>query len=245
MVLMISSNEKYVDRHELAQVPTPAWTDTWHPLPHIEVIETVQNIIQRIGWKVEDEQFGLARDQQKMFGVMTFSSNSGDKEWRRCVGIRNSHDKSLCVGITAGVSVIVCSNLAFGGTTVLQRRHTSGIDLKEMVTEAIYALQDEFITLEVTLDSLRDKYITEDEARCVVVQAAEAKVIASCDILPVLNEFRFSKHREFGDPSQWSLLNAFTEVSHKFTPAKAENCHRRLTRFFGLDGKTPVLQLPR
>ena len=49
MVLMISSNEKYVDRHELAQVPTPAWTDTWHPLPHIEVVETVQNIVQRIG----------------------------------------------------------------------------------------------------------------------------------------------------------------------------------------------------
>ena len=244
MVLMISSNEKYVDRHELAQVPTPAWTETWHPLPHIEVVETVQSIIQRIGWSIEDEQFGLARDQQKMFGVMTLSGFSGDKEWRRCVGIRNSHDKSLCVGITAGVSVLVCSNLAFGGTTVLQRRHTSGIDLTEMVTDAIFALQDEFITLENSLDILRDKYLTEDEARCVVVQAAEAKVIASCDILPVLNEFRFSKHKEeFGDPSQWSLLNAFTEVSHKFTPVKAENCHRRLTRFFGLDGKPPVMRL--
>ena len=42
--------------------------------------------------------------------------------WIRSIGIRNSHDKSFGAGITAGISVMVCSNLAFGGTMVIKRR---------------------------------------------------------------------------------------------------------------------------
>ena len=50
-----------------------------------------------------------------MFGVMRINRTSSP-DWARCIGIRNSHDQSLAVGLTAGISVCVCSNLAFGGS---------------------------------------------------------------------------------------------------------------------------------
>jgi hypothetical protein len=34
---------------------------------------------------------------------------------RFSIGIRNSHDKSLRLGLTAGLRVFVCSNMAFSG----------------------------------------------------------------------------------------------------------------------------------
>lgn len=242
MGLILGTNEKFVGRDEIALVETPIGTDSWHPVPHLQVIESVENIVHKQGWKICNEQYGLARDDQKLFGVMTLE-HSGNPDWCRTIGIRNSHDKSLCVGITAGVSVLVCSNLAFGGTTVLQRRHTSRIDLSFMVESAVTSLAESFLDLEDSLGRLRDCYLTEDEARTMIVRIAEANAIPSCDILPVFSEFQNSRHNEFGDPSCWSLLNAITETSHKYSPARADTCHRKLTRLFGLDGQKPALQL--
>ncbi len=237
MGLMIneSAGDKYVDRLHLAQVPTPERTDTWRPIPHIALVESVDSIVRRHGWTIDSERYGLARDQKKMFGVMTIAC-SGNPEYTRCIGIRNSHDKSLCAGITAGVSVLVCSNLCFGGTTVLQKRHTSGIDLDEMVEAAMSSLEDEYLTLECSIERLRDIPVKDDQARVLIVRAAELNAIPSCDILPVFQEFKSPSHEEFAAPTMWSLLNAFTEVVHKYAPSRSDVCHRQLTRMFGLDG---------
>lgn len=234
LMLDTRKGDRYVTRAELADVATPGRTETWHPVPHIELVNSVDTIVRRHGWSIAEERFGLARDQKKMFGVMTLGY-SGHPEWTRCIGIRNSHDKSLCAGITAGVSVLVCSNLCFGGTTTLQRRHTSGIDLDEMVGSAMESLMDGFLDLEDSLDRLHDETVTDDEARTFIVKCAEANAIPSCDILPVFQEFKNPKHPEFREPSRWSLLNAFTEVAHKYAPSRSDICHRKLTRMFALD----------
>lgn len=242
MSLMINTakGDRYVDRCELARVPTPGITSTWHPVPHIELVETVDDIVRQHGWSITDERFGLVRDRQKMFGVMTLAQD-GNPEWTRCIGIRNSHDKSLCAGITAGVSVLVCSNLCFGGTTVIQRKHTSGINLHAMVDEAMDSLMDNFLKLENTLDRLHDMPVTVDDAKLIIVHAAEQDAIPSCDILPVLNEFVSPRHREFREQTQWSLLNAFTEIGHKYTPSRSDRMNSRLTQMFGLNGLMPAM----
>ena len=243
MGLLLSSKDKFVNRNELALVPTPQPTETWHPVPHVQVVDSVERIIRKHGWRIREEQYGLARNDLKLFGVMTLE-HSVNAEWTRAIGIRNSHDKSLCVGITAGVNVLVCSNLAFGGTTVLQRRHTSRIDLNVMVEEAMTCLEDNYLNLEYSLDRLRDLCLTHDQARSILVQAAEANAIPSCDILPIFQEFKTPRHEDFNAPSGWTLLNACTEIAHKYSPARADLCHRQLTRLFGLDGKPATLQLP-
>jgi hypothetical protein len=244
MGLLLSKHEKFVDRHALALVPTPEATRTWRPVSHIHVVDAVHLAIDRHGWRIRDEQYGLARDRQKMFGVICLE-HSGNVDWTRTIGIRNSHDKSLSVGITAGVNVLVCSNLAFGGTSTLQRRHTSGIDLNSLVDDVVHCLEDSYLDLECSLDRLRDVHLNLDQARAILVQAAEINAIPSCDILPIFREFQEPRHEDFNVPSCWTLLNACTELSHKYSPARADLCHRRLTRLFGLDAQEPVLEILR
>ena len=239
MGLMMSEG-KFVSRSEIAVVPTPNATDSWKPVPHIEVIDAVTDVVKAHNWHILDEQYGLARDGQRMFGVMRINKSSSP-EWSRCIGIRNSHDRSLSVGLSAGISVMCCSNLAFGGTMVLKRRHTSRIELDGLVVAAIDELESEFLTLETVAEDLKIQYIKEDHARIAICKAAEAGAINSCDIVPVLTEFKHPKHSEFEDPTRWSLLNAFTEHAKKYSPARADVCYRKLTTLFGLDGQRPAI----
>ena len=232
---------KFVGRDEIALVPTPDATASWKPVPHSDVIEAVTEVVYTHNWQILEEQYGLARDGQRMFGVIRINKSSSS-EWSRCIGIRNSHDKSFAAGLTAGISVRVCSNMAFGGTTVIKRRHTSRIELCDLVNRAVETLENEFLILEDVAEELKIKYLeSDDEARSRIVRAAEIGAINSSDIVPVYKEFKNPSHEEFLEPTRWSLLNAFTETIKKYTPQRVDVSYAALNRCFGLDGNRPEL----
>ena len=239
MSLMMSEG-KYVGRNEIATVPTPTGTTSWKPVPHMDVIDAVTEAVKAKNWSIIDEQYGLAREGQRMFGVMRIN-NSSSPEWSRCIGIRNSHDQSLSVGLAAGISVMCCSNLAFGGAMVLKRRHTSRIELGNLVLTAVDELEMEFLNLETVSEDLKLHEVRADEARAVIVRAAEVGAVNSCDIVPIFREFQKPRHEEFAEPTRWSLLNAFTEHAKKYSPGRADVCYRGITRLFGLDGQKSEL----
>ena len=234
------SEGQFVGRDEIALVPTPTATASWKPVPHVEVIDAVTDVVRAHNWQILDEQYGLARDGQRMFGVIRINRTSS-AEWSRCIGIRNSHDRTIAVGLAAGLTVRCCSNLMFGGSMVLKRRHTSRIELNGLVLEAVEELETEFLTLETVAEDLKCLYVREDAARVAIVKAAEVGTDNSSDILPIFREFKEPRHEEFADPTRWSLLNAFTENAKKYSPARADICYRGLTRLFGLDGQPPTL----
>ena len=234
---LIMQDGRFVSRAAVARTDTPCSTATWHPVPHIDVIEAVTEVIKAHDWNIEGEKFGLASNGRRMFGVMELSSSSSP-EWHRCIGIRNSHDKAFAAGISAGVKVLVCSNLCFGGGTVVKRRHTSGIVLAELIDRAVASLEDDFLTTESVCEDLKDVYLkNDDEARSSIVRAAELGVINSCDILPAFREFKSPSHAEFAEPTRWSLMNALTETVKKYSPQRVDHSYLALNRAFGLDGR--------
>ena len=238
---LIMQDGHFVSRAEVAKTDTPGSTATWRPVPHIDVIEAVTEVIKAHDWEIEGEKFGLASEGQKLFGVMEISCSSSP-EWRRCIGLRNSHDKSLAVGLSAGIVVCVCTNLAFGGTTVVKRKHTSRIDSSELIDRAVASLEDDFLTEETVCENLKDVYLkNDDEARSSIVRAAELGVINSCDILPVYQEFKSPSHEEFAEPTRWSLMNALSEIVKKYSPQRVDYSYRALNRAFGLDGRSAAL----
>ena len=235
--MLIMEEGKYVSRDEVALIDTPSSTDTWRPVPHIDVIEAVTEVVRAHRWDIESERFGLASEGQKMFGVMEITRSSSP-QWHRCIGIRNSHDKSLAVGLSAGIVVLVCSNLAFGGTRLINRKHTSRIDLNELIARAVASLEDDFLTTETRCEDLKDIQLrNDDEARSCIVRAAELGVINSSDILPVYREYKQPSHDEFREPTRWSLLNAFTETVKKYSTQRVDHSYLALNRAFGLDGR--------
>jgi len=232
--LMLGHDARSITRQELALIPTPASTPTWKPVPHVQVAELAINESQRRGWNVVSEEYGLATNQHKMFGVLRFSPMERT-DITRALGVRNSHDKTIAVGLAAGLNVFVCSNLCMASEIVVHRRHTAGMELESLVGGVFDKLELSFIQLERNADSLRLQAITIDDARRIIVVAAEAKAIPSQDILAVLNEFRKPKHEEFQERTRWSLLNAFTEIAKKYSPPRFDLCQRKLSTIFRLD----------
>ena len=146
------------------------------------------------------------------------------------------------MGLSAGIVVLVCSNLAFGGTTVIKRKHTSRFELTDLIDRAVASLEDDFLMTETVCEDLKDIHLKDDdEARSSIVKAAELGVINSSDILPVYREFKSPSHVEFREPTRWSLLNSITEIVKKYTPQRVDHSYFALNRAFGLDGRPAAI----
>ena len=70
---------KFVSRDAVALVPTPYGTDSWKPVPHMEVIDAVTDVVRAHKWQMLEENFGLAREGQKMFGVMWINKSPNQR----------------------------------------------------------------------------------------------------------------------------------------------------------------------
>jgi len=100
---------------------------------------------------------------------------------------------------------------------VIKRRHTSGMELSQLIDVAEDELEGEFLTLETVSKDLKMLYLKNDnEARSVIVRAAEFGVINSSDILPVFHEFKNPRHAECEEPTRWNLLNVDPDKRKKW-----------------------------
>ncbi len=234
--LMLHCGATKVDREGLRNVLTPEPTASWKPVPHCEIAEMVVHEARHRGYEIVKEEYGLNPSGTKMFGVLRFSPEDKiDKpEFTRALGIRNSNDKQIAFGLAAGMSVFCCDNLAFSGEITIHRKHTSGIEIEELIPQAFDRLAFQYMRLEERIDGMKIESVTIDQARVITVMAAEIKAIPSCDIIEVLDEFKEPRHEEFKEPTKWSLYNSFTETAKKYSPVRADFCYRRLAGLFDL-----------
>lgn len=80
---------------------------------HHEIVEALVGTLSFRHIGVVNEEYAVSTDGMKMFGVLDLETQM--EGCRFSIGIRNSHDKSLRLGLTAGFRVFVCSNMAFSG----------------------------------------------------------------------------------------------------------------------------------
>jgi hypothetical protein len=129
---------------ELAEVPLPARTSSYTPVPHTELVQMIDGMCSASGFSVVDHRFELAANGHQLFGVYHIEAHDGS--FRKALGFRNSYDKSIAVGLCAGSSVIVCSNLMFKGDVIMMRKHTGSCmtDIGDLVSRCFDVMDVEF-----------------------------------------------------------------------------------------------------
>ena len=135
--------------------------------------------------------------------------------YRRMIGVRNSHDKSVAAGLVAGARVTVCANGMFTGQDVLlSRKHTSRIfdDLDEKIHEGFQKVFSEWERNDLRIMRYRETEITDERAHDLIIRSVDAEALPPSAIPRVLKEYREPWHEEFTPRTAWSLHNAFTEV---------------------------------
>jgi len=88
-------------RTELARILVSQATRTHRPVPHHEIGETLVETLSFRQIGVVHEEYVVSADGMKMFGILDLETEMAG--CRFAVGVRNSHDKSLRLGLCCGV----------------------------------------------------------------------------------------------------------------------------------------------
>jgi hypothetical protein len=212
--LILHCGAQAVQREDVSEVRTPAPTSTWQPIPHHQLISTVQQTLESTNLTIGGQAHSLTHDGMRYFGLMEIYGEQTSTDYCWVLGLRNSHDKTFPAGIVAGASVFVCDNLSFSGEVKFARKHTRFInrDLPQLVGRAIGQMLAKWHDQDKRIAAYKEKAINEREAHDLIIRATDVGVCSNRLIPAVLNEWRHPRHDQFEARDTWSLFNSFTEA---------------------------------
>lgn len=164
---------------DVMAVPTPDRTKTWGVIGHGELITTLTEAITGAGHDIVKSEFSLSKDGGKMFGAFTLDHKTSRLAWM--IGVRNSINKTLGVGITAGTRVFVCDNLAFSGEFIRFRKHTGRLDsdeIKELSIDAVSQIETKLLGFQSWQESLDNHHLTRQDAEALTFRAVDKDVVS-------------------------------------------------------------------
>jgi hypothetical protein len=179
MTNAILTGTNHVTEAEVFNVPAVPFTRTFSPVHHRDVIGAIKEAISVVGMDIVKSEYVLAQNNQRMFGVYDLSQGTSELSWS--IGIRNSMNKSMSLGVTAGTRVFVCDNLCFSGEYLTFRRHTSGLDTDELAFLAFRSMRKMIPLLRSFQNwhlGLRKFPLSEMDAKILLVEIMTNNVIA-------------------------------------------------------------------
>jgi hypothetical protein len=219
-----------ITRSELECVPLPEATDTFQPVSHKLLVDSLEEALNLRNFRIVRSSFAASPDGMKLFGLLEI--NATTEGVRFAIGLRNSNDKSMRLGLVAGYRVKVCDNMMFEGEfKPMLAKHTKGLDLIESVSIGIDRIHRGFEPLSRSIKTKRLTRITDDEARVLIYQAFLEEKFPITLIKDVHRNYFSPPHEEFGERTLWSLENAFTESFKELAPVRQYEVTARLGKF--------------
>jgi hypothetical protein len=221
-----------IGRTELERIPVPEATPTHKPIPHHTIVETLVETLSFRHIGVVNEEYAVSSDGMKMFGVLDLETQMDG--CRFSIGIRNSHDKSLRLGLTAGIRVFVCSNMAFSGDfTPVLAKHSKSFNLIDTLAIGVDRIQRNFEPMQRQVESWRETQLTDERAKLIFYSAfIDGKLEAPRTLLPEVHRMYFEpQYPEFSPRTMWSLSNAFTSAFKKLDPVPQFKATAKLGEF--------------
>lgn len=211
---------------QLLSVKTPEATNTWQPIPHIRVRDSLIDALSARSMDALTETVELTHEGSRAFGTFELEGPSG---YHTLAGWRNSHDKSLSRGFAVGDKLIVCSNGCFFGDSVVRRKHIPGNQLS-INFDAQHAAEIVDSSREVTecRDAVYNCTLYNTRADHLIMEMLRQGVLVGRDILPVAKEYG-SPSFEYGRNTKtvWGLQQAATHILKRVTSPTLFNARTR------------------
>ena len=229
-----------VSRAELRALPEPEVTRTFKPIPHIELVDMLELVLRENQIRIQEERFALRRDGSVLFGVLQLAYGESP-DGRAALGLRTGNNKTMSIQLCAGLSVLVCDNLAFRGDMIaLKRKHTSGLNLRIELAGAVLRFQEHFGRLSGEVERLKSRPVADLEAKA-LIHDAFASGLMPLRFLPEVSRSYFEPELAAFQPrTAWSLHNAFTGAAKDMPLTTRLPAIQTLGKLFGMTAE-PVL----
>lgn len=223
-------NTRKISRAELSAIPTPPATDTFQPIAHKILVDALDDSLAFRRFQIVRSEFAVSPDGMKMFGLLEINAELDGI--RFAIGLRNSNDKSMRLGLVAGYRVRVCDNMMFQGDfNPLLAKHTKRLDLIEAVSLGVDRIHRGFAPLQRAIETKRLMELSEDEARLLIYQAFLEEKFPITLIKEVHRNYFEPEWEDFRERTLWSLENAFTESFKNLNPLTQYQTTARLGKF--------------
>ena len=230
---LVTSNA--VEEHILSSITLPERTRSYTPVSHTDFVDNVKDIAGRVltGYSLHKEQYGIAKEGKQMFGTLTYRKQwdiSSSQDMGLSIGIRNSYDKSMSLGICGGASVFVCENLMMSGEITMMRKHSGAIleELKGLIFNVVINSEGKFRTLHADAQAFKQRDLTDRLAYGTMGRLYGNGVFTERMLPIVKREWNKPSHEAFEGNTVWGFYNACTEALKKASPQSRMNKQIRL-----------------
>jgi len=240
--LAVHAGGEKLTRAELATIrPAIEATRTFRPIPHIELVETLDSVLSLRGIEKTREEFAIAKNGAMVFGVMDLQMTSMPGV-TAALGIRAANDRSMSVQIAVGMRIFVCDNMAFSSDGIaLRKKHTSGLNLRGEMIGAVDTFEGRYLTMEEQVHKLQEREISDETAKSLMLDSFAQELLPKQYLPEVVKHYFEPQHEEFRPRTMWSLHNAYTEVFKLMAPISAQRSNMAVSRLLGLTStKAPV-----
>lgn len=203
-----------VTKAQVFEMAPPEHTRSWKPVAYRDAIEQLHLTVDRVlGAEIGHEEFALNKKGEQLFYVGRVEG-LGTDEAGLSIGMRQSYDKSLSLGVALGAQVFVCDNLCFSGSDfVTMRKNTTNVwdDFKALVQAQVVASTDAFARMQVDFEALKAIPCNERRGFAYLGVMLGEGILKPNQASIAFADWKDARHEEFADRNLWGLYNAVTE----------------------------------
>jgi hypothetical protein len=206
-----------VTRQEVEAVPVPEATQTWCPVSYKSAIELLHETIStKLGLAIKREQYGLNKNGDQLFALTTLET--GNEGHGLSIGLRQSYNKSLALGVAVGAQVFVCDNLCFRGDAfMVVRKNTVNVwvDFQRLLVHQVKASLIHYEHMQEDIKVFKAAPCDLPRGYELLGRAYGEGLLTTTQATVAFEDWRTPRHVEFADRNLWGLYNATTEALKK------------------------------
>lgn len=198
-------------REQLALVPSPPSTPTHQVIPHVEIVNSLEEALGFRHIAIASEEYAVTKDGKNFFGCLTLDQGIHGAQF--ALGLRNSHSKQFRLSIVVGMRILVCSNLCFSGDfSIVLAKHSKAFNLRQSISIGIDEAQRGFTPMQQRVEAWRQTLVTDDQVRLSIFRAfIEDQLDAPKHLAKeVWHHWQVPEFDEFKGRTLYSLENAYT-----------------------------------
>ena len=230
MNIITSTESIRTTKDILVSAPLPIKTDSYSPVPHSLVINTVLEQLDKAGIRIKNELYTSSRGGNQMKGIIML--DSGDAEMKASLMYHNSYDKTMPLRIAMGCNVIVCENgMVRGDMGAFKRRHTGDIlqEFEESTVANINNMGETFKKLVRDRERMKEIEISKKTAARLIGELYISEALVNTTQIAIIKRELDNPSYDYGvDGTLWNTYNAATVALKEAHPMHFLNQHTKL-----------------